>query len=138
MKSPEQVQELAAWLAATDIGLLELRTPYGVLRLGRTAESGNEVVPLDADEDEPEETAPVITVVAPSLGAFLHAHPLHAAPLARPGERLAAGQPVGLIQIGPLLLPVNASQAGTPVGHLVPDGQAVGFGTPLVELQPDD
>ena len=30
-----QSRQLAAWLAGTDIGLLELRTPDGVLRLGR-------------------------------------------------------------------------------------------------------
>ena len=37
MKSPAQVQELAEWLAATDIGLLELRTPgRGELRCRST------------------------------------------------------------------------------------------------------
>ncbi|OUM02788.1 acetyl-CoA carboxylase biotin carboxyl carrier protein [Variovorax sp. JS1663] len=135
MKSPEQVQELAAWLAATDIGLLELRTPGGVLRLGRTDGSAGGVVQLDAQD---EDASHACTVAAPSVGVFLHAHPLLAVPLARLGERVSAGQPVGLVQIGPLLLPVNAPQSGVPIGLLVPNGQAVGFGTPLVELQPDE
>ena len=133
MKSPEQVQQLAAWLAATDIGLLELRTPDGVLRLGREGGAGSEVVELDAQDDPP--APPACAAVAPSVGVFLHAHPLHAAPLARAGERVAAGQPVGLMRIGPLLLPVRAPQAGVLIAYLVPEGEPVGWGTPLVELQ---
>ena len=132
MKSPAQVQELAAWLAATDVGLLELRTPEGVLRLGRAAEPGSGIVELDAhDEDSPA----ACVAAAPSVGVFLHAHPLHAEPVARLGERVSAGQPVGLMKIGPLLLPVHAPQSGVAIAFLVPDGQAVGWGTPLVELQ---
>ncbi|WP_432727456.1 hypothetical protein [Variovorax sp. W6] len=40
---------LAAWLAGTDIGLLELRTPQGTLRLGR---QGDGIVELPEDEEE--------------------------------------------------------------------------------------
>ena len=132
MKSPAQVQQLAAWLAATDIGLLELRTPEGVLRLGRAAEPGSGFVQLGAqDEDSPA----ACVAAAPSVGVFLHAHPLHAQPLARPGERVSVGQPVGLMKIGPLLLPVHAPQSGVPIAFLMPDGETVGWGTLLVELQ---
>ncbi|NDZ11665.1 acetyl-CoA carboxylase biotin carboxyl carrier protein subunit [Variovorax sp. WS11] len=136
MKSPAQVQELAAWLAATDIGLLELRTPDGVLRLGRGP--AGEIEKLDAQDEEAPQAPAALVAVAPSVGVFLHAHPLHAAPLARPGEHVVAGQPVGVIRIGPLLLPVHAPQAGVLIAFLVPDRQAVGWGTPLVELQADE
>ena len=138
MKSPAQVRELAAWLAATDIGLLELRTPDGVLRLGRGGGRGSGIVQLDAQEEGTPPAPPSCVAAAPSVGNFLHAHPLHAAPLARPGERVSAGQPVGLMQIGPLLLPVHASQSGVLIAFLVPDGQPVGWGTLLVELQADE
>lgn len=136
MKSPAQVQELAAWLAATDIGLLELRTPEGVLRLGRDSQRGSEIVQLDAQDEGTPPAPPACVAAAPSVGVFLHAHPLHAAPLVRPGQRVSAGQPVGLMKIGPLLLPVQAPQSGVLIAFLVPEGEAVGWGTPLVELQP--
>src|SRR5690349_2609111 len=114
MKSPEQVRELAAWLAATDIGLLELRTPEGVLRLGRDSQRGREI------EDEGMPLAPLACgAVAPSVGVFLHAHPLHAAPLVRPGEHVCAGQPMGLMKIGALLLPVQAPCSGVLIALLV-------------------
>ena len=138
MKSPAQVQELAAWLAATDIGLLELRTPEGVLRLGRAGAPESAIVQLDAQEEGAPPAPPPCVAAAPSVGTFLHAHPLHAAPVARPGERVSAGQPVGLVQIGPLLLPVHAPQSGVLSAFLVPEGQAVGWGTALVELQADE
>ena len=123
--------QLAAWLAGTDIGLLELRTPQGMLRLGR---QGDDIVELPAEVTEVE--SELVCVHALSVGVFLHSHPLAAAPLVRTGERVEAGQPVGLLKIGPLLLPVTAPQAGIVDGVHAADGLAVGYGTPLVELHP--
>ena len=121
--------QLAAWLAGTDIGLLELRTPQGTLRLGR---QGDDIVELPAEVTGAE----TVSVHAPSVGVFLHSHPLAAAPLARIGERVDAGRVVGLLKIGPLLLPVTAPQAGIVDSIHAADGLPVGYGTPLVELHP--
>ncbi|MBT2336344.1 acetyl-CoA carboxylase biotin carboxyl carrier protein subunit [Variovorax paradoxus] len=123
------VPQLAAWLSGTDIGLLELRTPQGTLRLGR---QGGDVVELP---EEVPEVEPVV-VHAPSLGVFLHSHPLATAPLVRAGQRVEAGQTVGLLKIGPLLLPVTAPQAGIIEDIHAGDGLAVGYGTPLLDLHP--
>jgi acetyl-CoA carboxylase biotin carboxyl carrier protein len=121
--------QLAAWLAGTDIGLLELRTPQGTLRLGR---QGDDIVELPAEVTE----AGTVPVHAPSVGVFLHSHPLAAAPLVRIGENVLAGQTVGLLQIGPLLLPVTVTQAGEVIAMCVAHGLPVGYGMPLVELHP--
>lgn len=136
MRTPEQLQQLAAWLAGTDIALLELRTPEGTLRLGRQGASSGEIVQLDAGEEGEEGAAPAPAVAAASsVGQFLHRHPLHAAPLVRIGERVPAGQLLGLLRIGPLLLPVHAPRDGVVAAMRVAAGQAVGYGTALVELQ---
>jgi len=124
-----QASQFAAWLVDTDIGLFELRTPHGMLRLGR---QGDDIVELPADTAGPE--AARVPVTAPSVGVFLHSHPLAAAPLVRIGERVEAGQTVGLLQIGPLLLPATAPQAGIVEVVQAADGLAVGYGTPLVDL----
>ncbi len=121
-----QVLELAKLLADTDIGLLELRTPQGTLRLAR---QGKEVIELQ-EEQEP------LPIHAPSLGVFLHAHPLSNTPLVRPGQRVEAGQPLGLLKIGPLLLPVTAPQAGLVDRIHVNDATTVGYGTLLIDLYP--
>ena len=138
MKTADQLQQLAAWLADTDIGLLELRTPEGMVRLGRSRAPSRAIVQLDVDGDgsAPAPAADTATAVASSAGVFLHSHPLHPAPLARVGERVSAGQPVGLLQIGPLLLPVAAPLAGVIAAVCVAAGCTVGYGTALVELQP--
>ena len=124
-----RTSQLATWLAGTDIGLLELRTPQGTLRLER---QGDDIVELPEEEAESEP----LSIHAPSVGVFLHSHPLAAAPLVRIGQRAEAGQTVGLLKIGPLMLPVPAPQAGIGDGMPVADGLAVGYGTPLVDLNP--
>lgn len=124
-----QASQFAAWLADTDIGLLELHTPQGTLRLGRR---GNDIVELPVEVTEAE----TVSVRAPSVGVFLHSHPLAGAPLVRIGENVLTGQTVGLLQIGPLLLPVTTADAGEIAAMCVAHGLPVGYGTPLVEQHP--
>jgi acetyl-CoA carboxylase biotin carboxyl carrier protein len=139
MPTAEQLQQMAAWLAGTDIGLLELRTPNGTLRLGRNGLPADERVPLDgpaSDEGMAPDPAPTV-VTASSVGVFLQAHPLHDAPAVRPGDRVAAGQALGLLQVGPLLLPVDAPVAGQVAQVRAETGGTVGYGTALFELRAD-
>ena len=130
-------QQLSAWLAATDIAVLELRGPDGHIRLrhdGARVESIEDAAPALLDTTNAH--VPLLTVAACSVGVFLHCHPLHTTPLARPGAIVRAGQPLGLLQIGSLLLPVTAPKDATVIGALVADGETVGFATPLVEIEP--
>ena len=122
-----RIPQLSAWLADTDIGLLELHTPQGTLRLGRR---GDDIVELPVEVTEAE----TVSVHALSVGVFLLSHPLATTPLVRIGEQVQAGQTVGLLKIGALLLPVTAPQAGLVDALHAADGLAVGYGTPLVEL----
>ncbi|MBB3178090.1 biotin/lipoyl-containing protein [Variovorax sp. Sphag1AA] len=137
MPTADELKQMAAWLAGTDIGLLELRTPHGVVRLGREPAAGDEIVQLE-DEALDDEAAPAQAIAgAPSVGVFLHAHPLHNKPVVRVGERVKAGQGLGLVRIGPLLLPVTAPAAGLVTGVREEVGAAVGYGTALFELHID-
>ncbi|VTU23586.1 acetyl-CoA carboxylase, biotin carboxyl carrier protein [Variovorax sp. SRS16] len=122
MKTPAELEQLTAWLAQTDIGLLELRMPGGTVR-------------LDNPRPAARATAPGTAIAAPSVGVFLHGHPLAEGPLVRAGECVRAGQPVGLLRIGPLLLPVAAPRDGVVAAMRAADGTLVGYGTALVELQ---
>jgi acetyl-CoA carboxylase biotin carboxyl carrier protein len=132
----DELRDLSAWLAATDIALLELRGPDGHLRL-RHDGARVEVVEDDgpARQEAQSTQAPRLVATATSVGVFLHQHPLQEAPLARSGARVRAGQTLGLLQIGSLLLPVSAPKDATVAGILVAHGTAVGYGTALVELQ---
>ncbi|MEJ8846017.1 acetyl-CoA carboxylase biotin carboxyl carrier protein [Variovorax rhizosphaerae] len=134
MPRTEQLQQLIQWLAGTDIGLLDLRTPEGSIRLERNGAS-EEILELDTDEDAapPNDATPV---AASSLGIFLHTHPMQATALTNVGDQVSAGQPLGLLQIGPLLQSVDAPLAGVITQLHVDSGRPVGYGEPLLDLQP--
>jgi len=130
-----QIEQIAAWLAATDIGLLELRGP-GQMLLLRHDGAGVEVVDVVQTDGAAAPAAPVLhTVNAPSVGVFLHRHPLREDTLAAPGSAVRAGQALGLLQVGLLLLPVLAPADATVLELLVAHGTVVGYGTQLFALQ---
>jgi acetyl-CoA carboxylase biotin carboxyl carrier protein len=134
---PAQIQQIARWLAATDIGLLELRGPGHTLLLRN---DGAAVECVEQDEGAPTDASAApepLTVTAPSLGVFLHRHPLRAEALAAPGTAVQAGQVLGLLQIGSLLLPVPAPADAFVIEALAEHGAVVGYGTPLFALQAD-
>lgn len=128
------VHQLCSWLTGTDIAWLELRGPGVHLRLHN---DGKSVVPVPAGAVLEQAPVPPVQVKAASVGIFLHRHPLHDAPLAAPRQAVAAGQIIGLLRIGALLLPVTAPQGGTCLEHAAAHGSAVGYGTPLIHLAPD-
>jgi acetyl-CoA carboxylase biotin carboxyl carrier protein len=130
---PEALSEIAAAMAAAGVLRLELTGPDVRLVLGR----GASAEPLMVEAEAPPE-AETIAVAAPGIGAFLRAHPLHDRPLAAPGDAVGAGQPVAVLQVGALLVPVVAPTAGLIVDGAVEDGTLVGYGDRLFDLLPDD
>ena len=122
----DQIAFLSACLEGTDIGLLELSTKQGDIRLRRNG-SGN----IEAAGSAPTD------ILAPSVGVFRRCHALHTQPLAQAGQRVTAGDPVGLLQIGALLVHVTAPHDGIVLEVLADDGQAVGYGTALVCITGD-
>jgi acetyl-CoA carboxylase biotin carboxyl carrier protein len=143
----DQIEQIARWLAATDIALLELNGPGHTLVLRHDGAAVEFIeqehgAPMDASAASAALTdttaAPdLLTVTAPSLGVFLHRHPLRAEALAAPGAAVQGGQVLGLLQIGSLLLPVAAPANAFVIEPLAEHGAVVGYGTPLFALQAD-
>ena len=129
---PDVVEQLAVWLASTDIGLLELRGPDSVLRLGPDAQDPPGAA-VDTDVVRASSRAG-FAVRSPSVGIVRSRHPLHDERLTAPGAAVAAGQPLALLQVGALLIPVTAPRHGTVVRVLIDDGSVVGYGATLLEL----
>jgi len=128
---PDDIRQLSAWLEATDIDMMELQGPGARLSLRR---NGTRMAITSPSAQEA--AGPCTVVEAASVGVFLHEHPLRGEPLAARGTQVRAGQVVGLLQVGALLLPVAAPQDGTVEAMLVAQGTVVGWGTPLIELHP--
>ncbi|GAB3744467.1 acetyl-CoA carboxylase biotin carboxyl carrier protein [Microlunatus parietis] len=84
-------------------------------------------------EDEPEPDGEVIP--APLVGTFYVAPEPGASPFVRPGDRVEAGQTIGIIEAMKLMNPVAADRPGEVVEVLVADAAPVEFGQPLVRVR---
>ncbi len=128
----DRVRQLSDWLSGTDIARLELRGPGESICLRR--EGGRIVVAQD--EPAPEVDAISVAATAPSVGVFLHRHPLRDSAIAEIGTTVRSGQIVGLLQIGALLLPVPSPGDGVVAAMLLEHGATTGYGARLVGLHP--
>lgn len=133
---PEDLSEIAAAMAVAGVERLELTGPDVRLVLERGASAGPPAVEAEAETIAPETAT--IAVVAPGVGTFRRAHPLHDRPLAAAGDTVGAGQPIAVLQVGALLLPVVASAAGMVIDAAVEDETLVGYGDRLFDLLPQD
>jgi acetyl-CoA carboxylase biotin carboxyl carrier protein len=129
----DHLAEIVAWLTPTNIEILELSGPAVHVRLRRAADG---TVIADAPRGDADEAARLKTgaeiVPSPGVGLFLHSHPLREEPFARPGDRVKAGQTVGLLQIGALLIPVPAPLEGVVAALTASDRSLVGYGDCLM------
>jgi acetyl-CoA carboxylase biotin carboxyl carrier protein len=133
----EHIRQLCAWLAATDIAELDLQGPGVHLCLRREGATVQEIVALPTPTPTPTAAGSLALpeiVRAASVGVFRHRHPQRSAPLAAVGSAVRASQALGLLQIGPLLLPVTAPHEAVVLDIPEPDGAVVGWGTSLVVL----
>lgn len=98
-----------------------------------TVDAGGREQPAGASSGA--EDAPLL-VCAPCVGTFYHAPQPGAAPFVEPGDLVAAGDQVGLVEAMKLMTPVEAETPGRVVRVLVADGTPVEFGQPLVGMEP--
>jgi acetyl-CoA carboxylase biotin carboxyl carrier protein len=77
-------------------------------------------------------------LVAESVGTFYHAPQPGAAPFVQVGEEVEAGRQVGVLEVMKLMIPVKADRAGRVAEILVPDGEPVEHGQPLIAFVPLD
>jgi acetyl-CoA carboxylase biotin carboxyl carrier protein len=133
----DQLRDLTAWMNDAGIDEFELIGPSFHLRLGGSPLQKRDVQAFAQHHDAaPASRTPCQVVTAPTVGLFLHRHPLHATMLAPEGMQVRAGQALGLLRIGPLLVPVIAPGDGIAGAMLVAHETVVGFGTGLVEFHP--
>jgi len=158
------IRQLAGWLAASDIASLELRRPDATLRLhmdrasptdqdvsalttaDNTASNGETTSVLagsrqhrthgnaaDAHRTHTQRTA---SLSASAAGIFLDRHPSQAQAFVAIGGQVTQDDIVGLLQVGPLLLPVLASVSGTITHCVAHAGNTVGYGDVLFSVIP--
>jgi len=132
------IAEIASWLSAAGIATCELKGPDYSLRLRRSVQVPLiETVPVSSGSDPAApDNEPQNLVASPSVGLFLHAHPVHETRLVEPNDLVSAGQPLGLLQVGPILLPVVSPRDGVVASIIAANSSLVGYGDPLIALLP--
>jgi acetyl-CoA carboxylase biotin carboxyl carrier protein len=74
-------------------------------------------------------------LAAPLVGTFYRRSSPDAAPLAAPGDIVAAGDTIAIIEAMKVMNEIKAEAAGRVIRIVVDDGEAVEFGEPLIVFQ---
>jgi acetyl-CoA carboxylase biotin carboxyl carrier protein len=136
MKVSDHIAEIASWLSAAGIATFELTGPdcHICLRLSAGKPPAAPSSSCSGSDAMAAEHGPHDLIASPGVGHFLHAHPVHETPLVGQNEPVTTGQPLGLLQVGAILLPVVAPRDGIVASIVASDGSLVGYGDPLVAL----
>ncbi len=136
------------WLAAIleEEGVDEIEVTDGDLRIcvrarGATADDTRQVVappPEQAFPNEVQETpaASGVPVIAPMAGIFYHQPSPDAEPFVEQGDRVEAGDVVGLIEVMKLFNEITAPVSGVVSQLVVENEERVEADDPLMYLQP--
>ncbi len=90
--------------------------------------------PVSPGSSTPEQSADLVT--APLLGVFYRRSAPDQPPLAEVGQRVEAGQPIGVLEVMKTYHEVTTPRAGIVAAFLVDDAQFVEYGQPIARLEP--
>jgi biotin carboxyl carrier protein len=137
------VRELTGIMQAGGLSRLDVSSGNVSIRLragGRTKpvssknSSGDEVSVLDMDEGGDEVS---LFIKAPMIGTY-YTSPAPGEPqFVRVGERIEAGQIIGIIEAMKIMNEIPAEHSGTVVELMAANAQPVEYGSPLLRLTPD-
>ena len=108
-------------------------TPTAV---GQPPESGF-AIPVDFAQPAGDGSIPTtVALTAPMVGTFYTAPSPGDPPFVSVGDRIVAGQTIGIIEAMKIMNEIPAERGGTVVEVLVRSGQAVEYGSPLFTIDP--
>lgn len=137
LPDPEQIGQMATWLAQAGLDGLELTNEAAGLKL-RIRVGQAATVPPAAPAVAPQVDAGAghVAVKTPYFGHLCLTHPLRDTPFAPAGTRVAQGDVVALLTLDSLQVPVTAPVAGTVVDVVGQPGALVGYGAPVMHILP--
>jgi acetyl-CoA carboxylase biotin carboxyl carrier protein len=125
--SPDVIATLTSWLEQAGVSAIAIERDDQQLKIVM-AGGAAQISRQTRDEQKPSSS---VAVKSPCVGHFLARHPTRADETVKEGSVVKAGDTVGFIKIGPLLLNVTAPQDGILGEALVKSGTPVGYGDPL-------
>lgn len=131
---PATIAFLAAALQAAGVDGIEIEQPARKVRIVVERDASGAAPLVQTLQTSP--GAPRLEVVtAPMAGIFDATHPQSLVPSSEPPREVGAGETLGFIRVGSVLLPVKASRPGMLTGRVAKDGAVVGYGDPLFEIE---
>ncbi|AQW20927.1 acetyl-CoA carboxylase biotin carboxyl carrier protein subunit [Lentilactobacillus curieae] len=91
--------------------------------------------PADASPKADTVTQKSKTINAPMIGTFYQAPSPDEPAFVKVGDKINVGDKVGLIEAMKMLTDIKSDQAGEVAEILVPDGEGVEYGQPLIRLK---
>jgi acetyl-CoA carboxylase biotin carboxyl carrier protein len=140
------VQKLIDMMGEGNIRAMDLS--FGALRLSLeangTGSAASTVVPQHHSQ-QVQQNVPAVespdapsghVITAPMIGTFYVAPAPNEPPFVQPGDQIAEGQTIGIIEAMKIMNEIAADRAGTIVGIIASDGETVEYGSPLIIVEP--
>ncbi|AQU88749.1 hypothetical protein B0W47_16320 [Komagataeibacter nataicola] len=139
LPEPEQIGQMATWLAQAGLESLELCNEAAGLKLRirvgqATSAAASPHAPVAA---QPDAGGGVVAVKTPYFGHLCLTHPQRDTAFAPLGAKVAQGDMVALVTLDSLQVPVSAPVAGTVAKVTGEAGALVGYGAVIMQIQPD-
>jgi acetyl-CoA carboxylase biotin carboxyl carrier protein len=140
------VRSLIGMMQSGNIARLDIE--HGDLRLSLRSHNGEIVAqPAATQRGAPAATTATVTqdhegeetyvVRAPMIGTFYVASAPGEPPFVQPGDRVEAGQTIGIIEAMKIMNEIAADRSGVVVEVVAANGEPVEFGSMLIRLAPD-
>ncbi|WP_137128619.1 acetyl-CoA carboxylase [Rhizobium sp. FY34] len=128
LTDPQTIAFLTDALTTAGVDGVEISGPSGTLRIIMSAEEKvSHAAPAPS---------PALSIKAPMAGIFCPPRPGSSEVPADLPRTVAAGQALGFLRLGPVLLPLAAPKAGLLTRQFVEAGALVGFGDTLFQIEP--
>ncbi|TKW61288.1 MAG: acetyl-CoA carboxylase biotin carboxyl carrier protein [Blastochloris viridis] len=139
----KQLDQLAKWLEGTGLEEVEIESHGTRLRLRKPGVAVAAVAAAPVQAAMPAATAAKVETPAdnanafksPMVGTFYRSSSPDAAPFIKEGDKVSAGQTLGIIEAMKTMNQIEADRAGTVTKILVQNAQAVEYGQPLFIIQ---
>lgn len=141
LTSPEVLEQITCWSQQAGVSEVEIETDAGesisisLQASGKisSSERSSQALPV---VDTPIRTAGAKAPLSPCVGRFVERHSHYGNVPVAEGTTLRAGEIVGFVKTGPLLVASRSVQNVIVTDILVKAGDLVGFGDPLFKVEP--
>lgn len=132
----KEIRLLAGWIRDAGLSALELKRPGFELFIKRGPGAVNSPATEVVAEAEPSAVmADSHSIKAANPGLFFSCHPDERSSYIKVGDAVAPGQLLAVLRIGGLYLPVRSDRSGRVLRILAAEGERVGYGQPLVDIE---